>query len=199
MLSVSKNADACRITVKVKATRDEINALFSVFEANAERCNIPEPPPSEPPVEEKEEVPVGRVFIGHGRNNQWKALKDHLQDKHHFEISNYEVGSRAGHSARDILEEMLDESAVALLVMTGEDKTAKGKARARQNVVHETGLFQGKLGFSKAIVLREDGTEPFSNLAGIEEIRFPRGKIKESFGDVVAFLNRELNLGIRDD
>ena len=93
---------------------------------------------------------------------------------------------------RDILESMLDRAAMAFLIMTGEDETADGKLRARQNVIHEIGLFQGRLGFSHAIVLHEDGAEPFSNLAGIEEIRFPKGKIRETFGDVVAVIKREL-------
>ncbi len=52
----------------------------------------------------------------------------------------------------------------AVLVMTGEDETATGNIRSRSNVIHETGLFQGKLGFSKAIILREEGCEDFSNI-----------------------------------
>ena len=58
--------------------------------------------------------------------------------------------------------------------------------------MHESGLFQGKLGFSRAIILLEDGTEEFSNIAGLQQIRFSKGKIKESFGDVLAVLKREL-------
>jgi hypothetical protein len=48
------------------------------------------------------------------------------------------------------------------------------------------------LGFTRVAILREHGTEEFSNLDGIQEIRFPRGKIRETFGDVLAFLGREL-------
>jgi len=76
--------------------------------------------------------------------------------------------------------------------MTGEDETKDGNLRARQNVVHESGLFQGRLGFSRAIILLEEGTEEFSNIAGLQQIRFSKGKIKESFGDVLAVLKREL-------
>jgi len=90
------------------------------------------------------------------------------------------------------LEEMLDSSSFALLVMTGEDETKDGKTLARQNVVHEAGLFQGKLGFSRAIILLEDGTEEFSNIHGLQQIRFSKGRIRESFGDVLAVLKREL-------
>ena len=75
--------------------------------------------------------------------------------------------------------------------MTGEDKTEDGGIRARQNVVHELGLFQGKLGFTKAIVLLEDGTEEFSNIHGINQIRYGKGNIKKTFGEVLATLKRE--------
>ena len=88
---------------------------------------------------------------------------------------------------------MLDESSVALLVMTGEDETKEGKLLPRLNVIHEAGLFQGRLGFNKAVVLQEDGAEEFSNIAGIDQIMFPKGKIKETFGEVLAFLKRELD------
>ena len=86
---------------------------------------------------------------------------------------------------------MLNESSLAFLLMTGDDETANGTLRARQNVVHEIGLFQGKLGFSKAIVLLEDGTEEFSNIYGIQQIRFSKGNIKETFGEVLATIKRE--------
>jgi predicted nucleotide-binding protein len=170
-------------TVTVRATsREEIETIFNIFEEQVADSKIPVP-------EQPAEKPV--IFIGHGRSLLWRDLKDHLQDKHGYEVVAYEVGSRAGHTIRDILEEMLDESSCAFLVLTGEDETTDGKLLARQNVVHETGLFQGRLGFSRAIVLLEEGTEEFSNIAGIQQIRFSKGNIKETFGEVLAILRRE--------
>lgn len=86
---------------------------------------------------------------------------------------------------------MLDKSSFAFLVMTGEDKVEE-QLRARQNVIHEVGLFQGRLGFNKAIVLLEENTEEFSNIHGIQQIRFQKNHIKETFGDVLAVLKREI-------
>ena len=159
-------------------TRNEIESVSTVFENNFDRCRLPEPKI------EKEDV---RVFIGHGQNPQWRDLKDHLHEKYNYDVNAYEIGSRAGHTIRDILEEMLKGSSFALLVMTGEDETKDGK-----NVVHEAGLFQGRLGFSRAIILLEEGTEEFSNIHGLQQIRFSEGKIVETFGEVLAVLRREV-------
>ena len=129
------------------------------------------------------------VFIGHGRSPDWRDLKDHLADMHKIQIEAYETGSRSGHSIRDVLEDMLDASSLAILVHTPEDELADGSFNSRPNVIHETGLFQGRLGFSRAIVLKKHGTEEFSNLAGIQQIRYQN--IRESFGDVLAWIRRE--------
>ena len=59
------------------------------------------------------------------------------------------------------------------------------------NVVHEAGLFQGRLGFERAIVLLEEGCEEFSNIHSLGQLRFPKGKISATFEDVRAVLERE--------
>lgn len=183
---VHRESFRLQTTVSVSAeNRETIESVFDIFEQHAKDAFIPQPPkPSEPPV-------VPRIFIGHGKNTSWRELKDHLQDKHGFKVEAYEVGARAGHTIRDILEEMLTNSSMAFLVLTGEDELVDGTFNARPNVVHETGLFQGRLGFSRAIVLLEEGTKEFSNLYGIQQLRFAKEKIREVFGDVVATIRRE--------
>jgi predicted nucleotide-binding protein len=172
-------------TIEIGASnRAAIESVFEVFERWVPESTLPET--------ESDDAPVRpRVFIGHGRNALWRDLKDHLHEKHGYDVVAYEIGARAGHSIRDILEKMLDESSFALLVMTAEDEMADGTRRARQNVIHEAGLFQGRLGFSRAVVLLENGAEEFSNIHGVEQIRFGAGNIKETFGDVLATLRRE--------
>jgi predicted nucleotide-binding protein len=184
-VSFSSHGTDVRVTVNAKERRD-IERVFDVFERHHAESQLPVPARPEPPP-----PPPPTVFIGHGRSQQWRDLKDHLTDQHGYVVEAYEVGARAGHAIRDILAEMLVNSSFAVLVMTAEDETSEGEFRARQNVVHETGLFQGKLGFSRAIVLVEDGVEVFSNLHGIQQIRFSKGNIRETFGDVLATLRRE--------
>lgn len=163
--------------------RDRLRILstFDVFERNKSACAVP------PPVSKRKPV----VFIGHGRSDLWRNLKDHLTDQHGYDVEAFESGARAGHTIRDILHSMMENSSFALLVMTGEDMTTGGGLRPRQNVVHEAGLFQGRLGFERAIVLLEDGVEEFSNIHGITQIRFSKGNIRETYGDVLATLRRE--------
>ena len=166
-----------------------IDAVLNHFEESALSNRLPDPPPAPKP--KPVAPPKPKIFIGHGHSGQWRELKDHLADKHNLDVVAYEVGARAGHAIRDILEEMLTKSTIAFLVLTGEDRDVTGSVRPRENVIHETGLFQGRLGFSRAIVLLEVGTVEFSNIHGIDQLRFSKGNIKEVFGDVVAVIRRE--------
>ncbi|MCF8391436.1 MAG: nucleotide-binding protein [Bacteroidales bacterium] len=134
------------------------------------------------------------IFIGHGRKKDWNELADHLHYKHNIRIEAYETGARAGHTIRDILQSMLDSSSFALIVLTGEDIMANDEIRARQNVIHEAGLFQGRLGFNRALMLVEEGIENFSNVDGIQQLRYSKGNIKETFGEVLATIKREFEI-----
>jgi predicted nucleotide-binding protein len=130
------------------------------------------------------------IFVGHGGSRLYIELSDFLRGRG-FSVETFESDSRAGYTAKEVLEQMARRASMAFLVHTAEDEQADQKVRARQNVVHETGLFQGRLGFHRAIILREDGCEDFSNLHGVQEIRFPPGDIKSRFLQVLDVINRE--------
>jgi predicted nucleotide-binding protein len=132
-----------------------------------------------------------KVFIGHGQSNQWKELKDFLVDKLNLPYEEYNRVPTAGVSTTDRLQEMLGSSSFAFLIMTAEDETKDGKLNARLNVIHEVGLFQGRLGIKKAIVLLEEGCEEFSNIVGLGQIRYPKGKIGAKSEEIRDVLKRE--------
>jgi predicted nucleotide-binding protein len=132
-----------------------------------------------------------KVFIGHGRASAWRDLKDFIQDRLHLPYDEFNRVPVAGLTNILRLSEMLDESAIAFLVMTAEDEQQDGAMHARMNVIHEVGLFQGRLGFSKAIVILESGCEEFSNIQGLGQIRFPKGNIKACFEEIRQVLERE--------
>ncbi len=131
------------------------------------------------------------IFIGHGRSQVWRELKDFIEDRLHLPVDEFNRVPVAGVTNVARLSEMIDAAVFALLVMTGEDEQPNGQLRARMNVVHEAGLFQGRLGFARAIVLLEEGCEEFSNISGLGQIRFPQGNIKSAFEEIREVLERE--------
>jgi hypothetical protein len=131
------------------------------------------------------------VFIGHGRSKEWKDLKDFINDRMRLPWDEFNRVPVAGIPNTVRLSTMLDAAAIAFLILTAEDEMADGKMQARMNVIHEAGLFQGRLGFSRAIVLLEEGCEEFSNIEGLGQIRFPKNNIRAAFHDVQLVLERE--------
>ena len=71
------------------------------------------------------------------------------------------------------------------------DLQATGELNPRLNVVHEAGLFQGKLGFRKAILFLEDGCQGFSNAHGLTHLSFRKGKLEAQFHEATKVLKRE--------
>lgn len=132
-----------------------------------------------------------KVFIGHGQSPLWREFKDFIQDRLCLEWEEFNRVSVAGYTTTHRLDEMMNNAGIAFLIMTGEDEMAGGQIQPRMNVVHEIGLFQGRLGCSRAIVVLEDGCEEFSNIHGLQEIRFPKGNISAKFEEVRGVLERE--------
>jgi predicted nucleotide-binding protein len=133
----------------------------------------------------------GKVFIGHGRSAVWRDLKDFLQDRLDLPWDEFNRVPMAGITNVARLSQMLDDASIAFLLMTAEDEQSNGKLHARMNVIHEAGLFQGRLGFTRAIVILEEGCEEFSNIQGLGQLRFPVGNIASIFEDVREILERE--------
>lgn len=133
----------------------------------------------------------GKVFIGHGHSPAWKDVKDFLVDRLQLDYEEYEREPTAGLSTKERLLEMLDAGCFAFLVMTAEDEHGDGTRHARENVIHEAGLFQGRYGFERAIILLEEGCEEFSNIHGVGQIRFPKDNIMAKSEEIRRVLERE--------
>jgi len=132
-----------------------------------------------------------KIFIGHGRSPMWRELKDFLNDRLSLPWDEFNREAVAGIHTFDRISEMLDSACFAFLIMTAENQYSDSSIHARQNVVHEIGLFQGRLGPRKAIILMEDGCSEFSNIVGLSQIRFPKGQISATFEEIRRVLERE--------
>ena len=126
------------------------------------------------------------LFIGHGHHHIWRAVRDFFKALD-VRVVCYDAEPHVGQSIANILEDMLNQSEYAVIVLTAEDTMASGGKRARQNVVHEAGYCQGRLGFENVVLLREKGLEGLSNLDGIQYIDFEGDKIEDTFPALFRF------------
>lgn len=123
---------------------------------------------------------VHRIFVGHGRNTVWHQVVRHIKDELKIGVEDYETGSHASEHIIDILKGLLNRCDTAVIVMTPDDQTTEGKMRARQNVIHEAGLFQGRYGFNRVFIIQQTDVEGFSNKDGHQVIPFTKD-IREAF------------------
>lgn len=121
------------------------------------------------------------VFIGHGRSKLWARVQLFLNDDLNLKSFTFESETHTSKTIIQILEEFLEQSSFAILILTAEDETLEGKLRARQNVIHECGLFQGRLGFDNVVLLKQSETEELSNLSGLQYIPFNGDNIEQTF------------------
>lgn len=138
-----------------------------------------------------------KVFIGHGRSGAWRDLAAFLETRLGLTWDEFNRESTAGVAIIDRLQQMLNDACFGFVVMTAEDTQRDGTAQARQNVVHEVGLFQGRLGFRRAIILLEEGCAEFSNIVGLGQIRYPAGNLLGSAEEIRRVLERESVLAAR--
>jgi predicted nucleotide-binding protein len=133
-----------------------------------------------------------RIFISHGRSNDWREVQAHIDRD--LGIATLELAQEPNRG-RTVLQKLTEESdrcGYAVVVMTGDDELAGDAPRARQNVVHEIGFFQGKFGLPSVCLLYEEGTDIPSNIHGLVYIPYPKGLVSVAFGT----LDRELRAAL---
>lgn len=166
----------------------DIKYIFEV-RANSELSSEPEEDHVE---DEEEEDRLKKIFISHGRSPDWREVQSYIEKD--LDIDTLELAQQPNRG-RTVLQKLNDESEIccfAVVVMTGDDDVGTGAPRARENVLHEIGFFQGKLGLENVCLLHEEGTNIPSNIHGLVYIPFPKGLVSASFG----VLARELRAAL---
>lgn len=121
------------------------------------------------------------VFIAHGGNPQWRAVKAFVEDEMRLPVHSFESGVWGSTQVTEALNHILERCGFAVCVLTAEDLSADGRWRARQNVVHEVGLFQGRYGFDRVVLLVEEGIDTVPRTAEPFTVTFPRSGIDKAF------------------
>lgn len=130
-----------------------------------------------------------RVFITHGHGSSWREVRDYVERDLHLGLETIEMASRPN-MGRTLIEKLEEESvhcSFAVVVMTGDD-LAGDEVRARENVIHEIGFFQGRYGRGRVCLLHEEGVGIPSNLSGVGYSPFQKGNVGSAFVE----LQREL-------
>lgn len=129
-----------------------------------------------------------RIFISHGRAPDWREVQAYIEKDLKFETLELAQEANQGKTILEKLSGAADQCDCAVIVMTGDDLDAAGQAKARENVIHEIGFFQGKYGLARICLLHEEGVSIPSNIHGLVYAPFPKGLVSASF----AVLAREL-------
>lgn len=133
------------------------------------------------------------IFISHGRSDKWYKVQAFLEKD--LGLQTLELAQEAN-LGRTILQKLNEESRkcrIAVIVMTGDNKF-NDETRARENVLHEIGYFQGKYGLQNIILLHEEDVNIPSNIHGLVYIPFPKETVEATFGA----LQRELKVLIAE-
>jgi predicted nucleotide-binding protein len=129
--------------------------------------------------------PEPRVFISHGRSLDWTKVQPYIERDLKVRTLELAQEPNMGRSVLGKLDEETRKCTYAVIVMTGDDTNADGQLVARQNVLHEIGFLQARLGLSAVCLLHEEGTELFSNIHGLVYVPFPKGTVEATFGIIL--------------
>jgi len=122
------------------------------------------------------------IFISHGHSELLKLrLKDFLTNRLKLSPIVLSEQPSQGLTVVEKLERISEKCCFAIVLMTKDDELKDGDFRARQNVVHELGFFQGKYGRKNVVLLTERGVETFSNISGIIRLEFEADHFEEVF------------------
>lgn len=190
-LQVDRTDSIVRVT---HPTEERIEAVLAVFEEAPEHAGNTATRTTASPTHSGSQEPIQpspiRVFVAHGRSSSWRSVADALRDDHGLEVLYFESLKRAGMTVNQVLETALGLATHAIAVMTAEDHLEGGIRRSRQNVIHEIGLFHGRLGFDRVIILHEASVERFSNMEGIIYIPFDANSPELSVAKIIAALDK---------
>jgi hypothetical protein len=90
------------------------------------------------------------------------------------------------------MQEVLPRSQFAILVLTREDVEIEGELAAQLNMVRLAGLFQGRLGFTRVLLLLEECATLLPGVKDLPLLVFPEGNPLAIWPKVRAILENEV-------
>lgn len=157
-------------------------------------------------------IPVSRlgcskVFLSqaHGSSDAQK-VKKYIEQTLGLKVMDYTDSAVPGKGPFENLETMASQCGYAVVVLTRDDEVATGRTnrsvgegtlssrkRGRQNVIHEIGYCQGKMGAARVLILFEDGVEKPSNFGYLHGQQLQKEALKRFSGSFRSTLMRMRN------
>lgn len=122
------------------------------------------------------------IFISHGHNETLLLkLQRFLENRMSRKTLVLSEFPSQGRTVVEKLEAAATKCGSAIVLLTKDDEMQDGGKRARQNVIHEIGFFQGKYGRQNVVLVAERGVELFTNISGIVRIDFESEHFESTF------------------
>lgn len=145
--------------------------------------------PAERPEPPRPSTPGTGVFIAHGVDPQWEAVRRFLEQECRVPVYAL-AGDVSGANLDDAMRQHLFRCTFGVCVLATAD-TLPGEGRAEQSLVHQAGVLQGRYGFRRVAMLVEQGCATFSNVAGLIRLDFEAGHVESTFWQLERMLRRE--------
>lgn len=139
---------------------------------------------------EKAQEEKESIFLSHGNSEEWYKVQSYLEKVLGYQTIELAQQPNLGRTVIQKLDEESSKCNSAIIVMTGDDDIGGEEIRARENVLHEIGFFQGKLGLNSVVLLHEEDVNIPSNIHGLVYVPFPKNTVEATFG----VLTRELKV-----
>ena len=89
----------------------------------------------------------------------------------------------------------LQESTLAIVLMTADIKDKSGTLYSKPNVYHELGYLMKHIGRDRVLLVCEEGTMIPANIQDLIRVTFTRGKLALAYHEIVHWLNRTCSFG----
>lgn len=139
------------------------------------------------------EKPVNEnlIFVGRSRSEILTKLIAFLEDELSVKTITYDSESKKDDSVTSVSEKLLNDATFAILVLTTDDETKEDRIKVHRSLVYETGLFQGKLGFKKVLILHQRGIGDLSDFTKAHSIKLIDENIEQTFNEIRQILKNE--------
>ncbi|HTU20756.1 MAG TPA: PfkB family carbohydrate kinase [Gemmataceae bacterium] len=144
-----------------------------------------------PAVQSSQASERNSVYIGFGQDPLGNQVEEYLRRTHGLDVKRCALKPRAGRQHVDDLSDCLDCCTFAVLVPDPEGEAEDDKPWTRDRVLREAGLFQGRLGLHRVVLMLPEGVKKLANVEGLQSIDVPKDRLYRALKQLEVLLKRD--------